>query len=349
MSCSNCNTGTPIGCGCGSPCADAPVNTAANESLQSQIENFTLAFFGTVVKTEVNGEVTWSLPCNLDVGLENNPRADGEGLACYFLRLFRDGITGLTGPKGDTGASGADGHNAYTVTLVGFTQPTIGSPYVTVVCADNPAILAGLYVFIQTSGWYFVNSVSAGLLSLTLVKAVDSPPSTVSAGKLVVSSGFPGASIVGPAGPQGTKGDTGTPGTSFTSTHARYVASVGTDYNLQVVYQAIDFVNSAPALLLPVKGAYLVTAIVDVEGLAGVNLADVVSIKLYNQTNASDVEGTEHSISNLVVDQFAQVVVSITMDTDGDNQTVAIFGKCSTADKVKVIALKTTFSYVRLS
>jgi hypothetical protein len=69
--------------------------------LPSQIQNFTQQFFGDVVKTEVDGQVIWSLPCDLDIGLPNNQRGAGEGLACYFLRLSEEGIIGLTGPQGE--------------------------------------------------------------------------------------------------------------------------------------------------------------------------------------------------------------------------------------------------------
>lgn len=333
------------------PCCTSAENTPENESLESQISNFTAQFFGSVIKTGSNGVVSWSLPCNLDVGLENNPRGDGEGLACYFLRLFQDGINGATGPAGDPGAAGADGNNAYSVTLAGFTQPSLAAPNVTVTIVENPAILEGLYVFIQTSGWYLVNSVSGGSANLSLAQAVASVSAgdTINAGKLVVPSGFPGQSVVGPQGVQGPQGAQGTPGESFTATSARYVAGVGTNYNLQLIYDAVDFVNSAPELLLPDQGTYLVTAVVDVLGLSGVAASDVVAIKLYNVTDADDIQGTEHSISNLIDGQFAQVVISITMETTGTNQTIAIYGKCSTADRVAVVAVNTTFHYVRLS
>jgi hypothetical protein len=334
---------------CGNPCNVSETNTAACESLPSQIQNFSDAFFGTVIKTETNGIVSWSLPCGLDVGLPNNPRGDGEGLACYFLRLFADGIVGLTGPEGPTGNNGVDGHSAYTVLLAGFTQPTVGSPNVTVSVSANPAILEGLYVFIQSSGWYLVDSVSGGTLSLTLAKAVATPPATVTAGKLVVPAGFPGNSVVGPQGLQGTQGVPGTSGASFTATNGQYIAGIGTNYQLDIVYTAVNFVNSSPALLLPNRGTYLVTAIVDIKGLAGVDPADVVAMKLHNTTNASDVQASEHSVSHLAQDQFGQIVISTGVITDGDNQTLALYGKCTTANKVSVIALNTVLNYVRLS
>jgi len=344
----------PCGCAnnvhhCGNPCGVSPANTAACESLPSQIANFTLQFFGTVVKTEFDGVVSWSLPCNLNIGLENNPRAVDEGLACYFLRLFQEGITGATGPQGEPGEPGTDGNNAYSVTLASFTQPTLGAPNVTVVGAANPSILEGLYVFIQTSGWYLVNNVSGGTFSLTLARAVDSPPVTVSAGRLIVPAGFPGASITGPQGPKGDKGDTGNAGQSFTATRGQYSVALGVDYNLPVIYTAVNFTNSSPELLLPTRGSYLVTGVVDIIGLSGVDLADIVSAKLYNSTNAADIEGSDHSVSHLVENERKQIVFSVIVDTDGDNQTVSLYGKCSTADKVAVLAVTTTLNFVRLA
>lgn len=188
------------------PCCRTQTNTAACESLPSQISNFTAQFFGEVVKTEIDGVVAWSLPCGLDTGLPNNPRGAGEGLACFFLRLFEEGIIGLTGPEGRAGTPGCNGFNAYTVTLLGFQQPTQASPGTQVLTAFNPSMVEGSYVFIATSGLYLVNNADAsGLLSLTLQTAVPGASGAITAGKLVVPSGPPG-------GPQGATGETGATG-----------------------------------------------------------------------------------------------------------------------------------------
>jgi len=334
---------------CENPCRRGPKNTAACESLPSQIENFTLQFFGTVVKTEVDGVVVWSLPCNLDVGLPNNPRGLDEGLACYFLRLFHDGIVGLTGPQGIPGTNGANGHNAYTVTLAGFAQPSLASPIVQVVTQFNPAILPGIYINIATSGWYLVNETDGnGVLLLTLVRAADGPPNFISAGKLVVPSGFPGASIAGPQGPQGTQGPAGPSGTAFTATNGFYFANVGTDFNLPLVYAQVDFTNSAPAILLPTAGFYVVTVVAGIQGEAGIATTDAATLKLRNLSLGVDIDGSEHLVSNLAVDEFGQIVINARIQTDAANQTIALYGKCSSADKISVVALHTTFSYVKV-
>ena len=95
-----------MSCSCSNPSNSASVCTPcgfngtpdpANESLASAVSNFTTQFFGTVTKTLVDGAVTWTLPCDLDAGLEGNPRLAGEGLACYFLRLLEEGSATING------------------------------------------------------------------------------------------------------------------------------------------------------------------------------------------------------------------------------------------------------------
>ena len=194
---------------CDNPCHTAIHNTVTCESLPSRLENFTKNFFGDVVRTEVNGQIVWSLPCGLDVGLPGNPRGIDEGLACYFLRLFNDGIVGLQGPQGFPGTPGCAGHNAYTVTLANFTQPSVGGS-VQVQTLFNPAMLLGSYVFINSAGWYVITAAPpTGLLTLQLIVSLVGIGSTVTSGKLVVPSGAPGQSIPGPQGQQGIQGPPG--------------------------------------------------------------------------------------------------------------------------------------------
>lgn len=336
---------------CNNPCGVGPKNTARCESLPSQIQNFTLQFFGTVVKTEVDGIVSWSLPCSLDVGLPNNPRGIDEGLACYFLRLFHDGIVGLTGPQGAPGANGANGNNAFTVTLKGFNQPSVASPIVQVVTQYNPAILAGIYVNIANSGWYQVLETDGnGTLLLALAKSADSPASFIAAGKLVVPSGFPGASIQGGPGPQGPQGIQGPPGVDFTATNGTYFALVGTDYSLPVTYTQVDYTNSAPAVTLPQAGTYLVTANIGFKGAGAVAVTDEASFKLFNLNVSADIPGSEQSTSGVTAaGQPRSISISVQVQTDAPNQTIALFGKGSNANVFTATALRTTLTYTRVS
>lgn len=38
----------------------------------------------------MNDQVVWVLPCDLDSGMPGYPRVAGEGLACYFIRVFSE-------------------------------------------------------------------------------------------------------------------------------------------------------------------------------------------------------------------------------------------------------------------
>jgi len=334
---------------CENPCHRDGANTPACESLPSQISNFTAQFFGAITKTEVNGQVKWSLPCNLDVGLSNNPRSEDEGLACYFLRLFEEGIIGLTGPQGSPGAPGANGHNAYTVTIPGFTQPTSSSPNIQVSTAYNPAILPNTYVFIQASGWYLVNTAdTSGVLFLQLVQAVNGASGTISAGKLVLVTGPQGPQGNSIQGPQGNPGPQGPAGETVTLQNGYYHASVGTNFDLPVTYTAVTFTNSAPALLLPGKGKYLVTAVITLAGKGGVTTADAAILKLRNSTTSTDVAGSEQNITNLFPNQFTQMVINVLVTTTGLNQSLELWGRASGAGIIDVVALNTTMTFVRI-
>lgn len=179
------------------PCAVSPTNTAACESLPSALDNFITQFFGSVTKSVVDGKVVWTLPCNLSEGLPDNPREEGEGLACYFLRLFLDGITGLTGPTGATGATGATGpagKNSFSITTADFVQPAVDAS-VNIYLADGSWAVEGLYIFVQDSGYYLVTAVVGNTLYAKFVAPGTTTGGTIPSGNLVV-----------PAGPQGAPG-----------------------------------------------------------------------------------------------------------------------------------------------
>ncbi len=75
------------------PCPSEPCSTQcdpAHEPLPSTVDNFVTQFFGEVTKTCVDGQIVWSLPCNLDTGIPGYPRQEGEGLACYFKRVLNE-------------------------------------------------------------------------------------------------------------------------------------------------------------------------------------------------------------------------------------------------------------------
>jgi hypothetical protein len=341
--CANCH------CSHTGPCATTTENTPENETLPSQIENFTTQFFGEVTKTGSAGVVQWILPCDLDVGLPNNPRADGEGLACYFLRLFDEGIVGLTGPQGDTGANGANGYNAFSVTTLSFTQPTLAAPIVQVRTAYNPALLPNLYVFIQTSGWYLVNAADiTGVLTLTLVREISGASGSITAGKLVVPSGFPGASVTGATGPQGPQGAQGIPGESLTEANGEFGTTIGIAWATPFTYAPVDFVTSSPEVLLPVAGRYLLTATVSVRGDAGIGALDSIYIKMFNSSSSADVPNSEQQISHVEEGQKDQIVISVLYNADLANQTISLHGRADTDGVASVLAPGTKFNFIRI-
>lgn len=357
MSCSDgfWTCGQVIGPGCTNPCGVTRANTPECETLPSQIQNFTTQFFGEVTKVEIDGEVKWILPCNLETGLPANPRLTDEGLACYFLRLFQDGIVGLTGPQGPQGDAGTDGHNAYTVSLQGFAQPTLGSPFLNLSCVANPAILAGLYVFIEGSGWYVVNGDDgAGTLFLQLTNPLPGAAAYITAGKLVVPSGYPGNSIIGPEGPIGPQGVPGTPGASYTATNGQTYVGAGTDHALQVVSGVISFSGNNMSVTLPTIGTYLITATVALEALpyssGGSNITynDVVAMKLYDTHISGDIAASTQHVNNYDPGEKNQITISVLYDSQANATTVQLRGSCTTADVMNVVRSRTSMHYVRI-
>lgn len=376
--CTNCGdwdsqNPNPLGdCGreqlqCNNPCGHSPANTPQCESLPSQITNFTLQLFGTVVKTEMNGVVNWSLPCSLDVGFPSNPRGATEPLACYFLRLFEDGVTGLMGPPGLPGLNGLNGVDAYTQTAQSFVPPSLNSPYVNIVVAYTPTIFAGTYIFVPGAGTFSVINVTApadGLMMIqaTLIYPISIPASLVPIGTLVIPSGVPGASVKGPPGDQGDRGpdgfqgppgDQGPPGGTALETNGYYTGDGGTGYSFAGagVYAAVDFgAAGAPSILLTSPGTYLFivdTIVSDSE--AGPN-ADSYSVKLFDVTNAADIVGSERTVQGFVGGSPTTVPVSFAalITTVSNNVTIALYGKRDAATTGSLVAGGTAISWVRV-
>lgn len=183
------------------------------ETLQSQLDNFVLNFFGTVTKTDTApGVVSWELPCDLDVGLTTSTRGVDEGVSCYFLRLFREEIAKLAGPKGAAGSPGLAGYSGYTVSLNSFVQPTTASPFV-LRALLNPVIKENEIVYVSRSGWYQVLWIDdVGNLTLSLIQPMLGASGTIAAGRVVVPVGPKGANQTGPVGFLGQRGDKGATG-----------------------------------------------------------------------------------------------------------------------------------------
>jgi hypothetical protein len=254
MSCSNCSN-------------DVPVITAENEPLESALDNFVTSFYGAVTKTLVNGQVVWTMPCNLDVGLPANPRLPGEGIACYLLRLIDEGIVGLTGPQGLQGETGADGSSPWTLLASAFVQPSVGGNIVVTV-QDAEAIPVDSLVFIEGSGWWIVaaRNTSAQLIYITLHTQAVVPGTAVQAGGRVLVTGPQGATgAKGAKGDTGVKGDTGAAGAAgadgdsgWTETTANFtVPAVNATVIVSVVSAALFAIGQT--VYIDNVGAYQIT------------------------------------------------------------------------------------------
>jgi hypothetical protein len=268
-----------------------------------------------------------------------------------------DGITGLTGPQGPPGGDGADGRNAYTVTLLSFVQPSLGSPTVQVKTLYNPAVLVGLSVFIGTSGWYRVDTIDiSGNLWLTLIQAVVgvSAGDMITAGKLVVPTGPQGASITGATGPAGPAGPAGPVGGTYSTTNGQ-TAGTGIDYELTNAFARVVFGTIEPEVTLPVAGKYLLTATITVyeSAVAPSSPPDAVSFKLWDSNSASFVPNSLVIRQDLTADQWGVSTISVIYTSSGDNHTVQIYGTTSGSvgdAKVASTGVSTTMiNYIRLA
>ncbi len=356
MSCTNNNTGC-------TPCTECDESTAAVETLPSTLENFIRHFFGSVTKTEVNGEVTWTLPCNLDVGLTNNPRADGEGLACYFLRLFEEGLVGLTGPTGPTGESGFDGNNAYTLTTSQLTTPTLAEPHVQFNVIPSPVLSTGQTIFIAGCGWLQITNIFQDeTVFATLLELIDSPVETISVGAIVLPTGPRGLTITGPqgatgaTGPQGPTGATGATGAvgptgatgaagaAATSANSQIVGGT-TDYTFTTSYAKVDFGTTDLEVTLA-AGTYLIIGKLEIVSTAAA-APDVFGLKLYDVTNGADIAGSEQ---NYTIPASRRVPCNIeAIATLAASTTVNVYGINATAARGTVAYQYSKLIYIKLA
>lgn len=302
----------------------------------------------------VNGQVVWTLPCNLNVGLPANPRGDQEGLACYFLRLFRDGIVGLTGPKGDTGDQGTNGNHAYTPTTTAFSAPTIGNPNVQFNIIPSPVVSIGQTIFLAGQGWFLINNIFQNqTVFASLVEAISTPTATCPPGTLVLPVGPRGLSITGPTGHQGVKGDKGDQGskgdtggtgatgaagaTGATATNSNAeVLGGATDYTMTAVYAQVDFGVVDLEVTLPTAGTYLI--LVNIVGINNSGATREWDFKLFNATTSADVANSEspHGLQDLNMVPQQATLMSIVQTTTVNN-LIQVYAATSAANATQTL------------
>jgi len=372
MSCQNCGTtGLCQDCQNGnncSPCTVCPENTENCETLPSALDNFTRQFFGQIERTVIDGKVTWVLPCNLDTGLPGNPRLDTEGLACYFLRLFNDGIIGLVGPKGDTGAPGTNGRNAYTVTTSAFNAPTEVNPNSQFTVIPSSVLSIGQIVFVPTIGWLLITDIFQNSeIFTTLIELVPNFASIANPGLLVLPAGPRGLTVVGSQGPQGDKGDkgdqgvtgatgatgaagaTGPAGAASTNSHAEQTGGT-TDFTVTDIDQKIDFGTTDLDLTLPTAGTYLVAVT-----LAGRNDSGSTrrwTTYLKNQTTSTTIDNSiQHFVINTdsTTDRFVYIHLIAFVTTVSPNEIVEVRIQSSAATITQILSFDTSVArYIKL-
>lgn len=99
---------------------------------------------------------------------------------------------GERGPDGPVGSQGADGSNAFTTTTGGFTMPAV-SGTVNVSVADTAWMAVGQVVFIETAGYFLVDTIVSGL-TVTLENlgytGNAAPTTVITAGQKVSPGGI---------------------------------------------------------------------------------------------------------------------------------------------------------------
>lgn len=290
----------------------------------------------------------------LDVGLTNNPRGSEEGLACYFLRLFEDGLVGLTGPKGDTGAAGADGKNAYTVITSAFVTPTPANPNVQFTVIPSPVLSVGQTIFIPGAGWFLITDIfQNSTVFATLLELIPNPAATITPGTLALpvgpkgDKGDQGDSITGPPGANGatgvtgatgSPGPTGAPGpTGPTATNSNAIVTGGTtDYTLTAVYAKVDFGTNDMEALLATPGTYLFTVSIHcINDTSGANRP--WDLKLFNLDTSLDVPNSETTV-RIIESPLSQTVVLCTMvTTTVANHTIQLYARSNSAAATQTI------------
>jgi hypothetical protein len=335
--CNNCN-----------PCTVCPTNTVDCETLPSALDNFTQQFFGQVERVVIDGKVQWVLPCDLDVGLPGNPRGNDESLACYFLRLFREGIVGQLGPKGDTGAQGTNGRNAYTVITSAFAAPTTGNPNSQFTIIPSPVIAVGETVFVPTLGWLQVTDVfNSNVVFTSLLELIPNSATAVFPGQIILPTGPRGLSITGETGAQGEKGDkgdqgamgatgtvgptgaTGPAGTPTTSDNGTVTGGT-TNYTMSNSFAKVDFGTADLDHIFPEAGTYLVVVHLEcTNNMSGA--ARSWNFKLFDNTASIDVPDSE--ISTVIEEHTIPLAVTFTaiVTTSVVNTVIQVYGKSNSA------------------
>jgi hypothetical protein len=174
---------------CHDPCAATPVD-AENESLQSQLDNFILNFYGEITKTVVDGEVVWILPCDLSGEIPGYERDPEMGTACYQLSVLTSlaAQVAAIGSFGTMAQQNADAVDITGGTITGLSLPVDGTDAATKNYVDA-AYTAGTGL-LQSGLQFYVNPTQS-LTALTVDSLTVTNPITGSiAGNATTATAF---------------------------------------------------------------------------------------------------------------------------------------------------------------
>lgn len=155
-------------------------------------------------------------------------------------------VVNTPGPKGDAGAAGAagiagsNGSDSYSLLTSSFSTPAVGGT-VNVFVPSTAIWAAGMYAYIEGSGFYFVNGKGATHVTVTRLGYPTDPGAT--------GATVPSGSAMVPTGPRGETGASGTAdfltlkGQLLSRTSlAQSVLNIGSDDRMSL------FVDSASAV-----------------------------------------------------------------------------------------------------
>lgn len=195
-------------------------------------------------------------------------------------------LPGPPGPAGPAGSAGDAGFSAFTTTTATFTQPAVLSN-VTVSLVDTAAYAANEVLYVAGGGYYEVNAIGSGTITLTNLGYTGnaSPTSTVTSPALVTPGGLEGAT--GPAGDAGSPGSAGT--AAFTSTTAGFTMPA-VNATVSVAVGNTSWMAAAMPVWVQSAGFFQIASITD-----GTH---VVLTNNYFQANAA--QGASIGSNNLV-------------------------------------------------
>jgi hypothetical protein len=126
----SCNTRRSGPC-----CPDTPYPQVSHESVPSLIDNLVNALYGAITKSVKSGRVIWNIPCDpstTPAEVSGIPRAQGEGLLCYIIRVLNEDVAVIANVVQTNTTQTLTGQKTFTQSIIatgGVTGDVIGDIY----------------------------------------------------------------------------------------------------------------------------------------------------------------------------------------------------------------------------